>query len=175
MLAPLFDRMLTHDLKRRFTADEALEFFQNEYSKLTEQQLNCLTYSHPFQDGSYIDCWNRIPPHLAEKWACHRLPPVPWSYPFLRWLWKKRRMEHVLPWIRLFFSLIISPRRALKSLQVIFVKRWSWISFPTCCSYARIKIIQVKRMFISCHHFLPYFRNVSNPEKRTVTLTLPAT
>ena len=53
--------MLTHDLKRRFTPDEALEFFQNEYSKLTEQQLNCLTYSHPFQDGAYIDCWHRLP------------------------------------------------------------------------------------------------------------------
>ena len=121
MLAPLFDRMLTHDLKRRFTADEALEFFQNEYSELTEQQLNRLTYPHPYEEGSGFDCWDRIPPHLAEKWACHRTPPVPPSYPVLRWICKKRPMEHVVPWIRwLLFSLVTFPRLILKSLQAIF-------------------------------------------------------
>jgi hypothetical protein len=117
--------MLTHDLKRRFTADEALEFFQKEYLELTEQQLNCLTYPHPFQDGSYVDCWDRIPPHLAEKWACHRTLPVPPSYPFLRWLCKKWPMEHIVPWTRwLLFCLMIFPRRrVLKLLRAMFLKQ----------------------------------------------------
>ena len=123
MLAPLFDRMTTHDLTRRFTPDawpdEALEFFQNEYSKLSEEQLN-----HPVvvnQWDSSINCWDHIPSHLAEKWACHRTPPVPPSYPVLRWLCKRRPMEHVVPWIRwLLFSLVTFPRRVLKSLQTSF-------------------------------------------------------
>ena len=158
MLVPLFDRMLTHDLKRRFTADEALEFFQNEYSELTEQQLNRLTYPHPSVRGSGFDCWDHIPPHLAEKWACHRTPPVPRSYPFLRRLCKKRPMEHVVPWTRwLLFSLMIFPRRVLKSLQAMFLKQWSWISFPACCIYARSKIT----LFL-----LTYLIDVRNPEKR---------
>ena len=119
MLAPLFDRMLTHDLKRRFTADEALEFFQKEYSELTEEQLN--DFTPPNEGGSGSDCWDYIPPHLAEKWACHRTPPVPLSYPVLRWLCRRRPMEHVVPWIRwLLFSLVTFPRRVLKSLQTSF-------------------------------------------------------
>ena len=56
MLAPLFDRMTTHDLTRRFTADEALEFFQNEYSQLTEEQLGCHTYYD--SDRSSSECWD---------------------------------------------------------------------------------------------------------------------
>ena len=130
MLAPLFDKMTTHDLKRRFTAEEALEFFQNEYSELTEEQLGCRTYYDI--DRSSFDCWDRIPPHLAVKWACHRTPPVPPSYPVLRWLCKRRPMEHVLPWIRwLIFSLVTFPRRVLKSLQTsfcaLFLKKKLWL------------------------------------------------
>ena len=122
MLAPLFDKMTTHDLKRRFTAEEALEFFQNEYSELTEEQLGCRTYYDI--DRSSFDCWDCIPLHLAVKWACHRTPPVPPSYPVLCWLCKRRPMEHVLPWIRwLIFSLVTFPRRVLKSLQTSFLSR----------------------------------------------------
>jgi hypothetical protein len=118
MLVPLFDRMTTHDLTRRFTADEALEFFQNEYSELTEEQLNHLVA--PNRGGSRFNCWDRIPPHLAVKWACHRTAPVPLSYPVLRWLCRRRPMEHVVPWIRwLLFSLVTFPRRILKSLQMM--------------------------------------------------------
>ena len=87
MLAPLFDRMTTHDLTRRFTADEALEFFQNEYSQLTEEQLNC--FATPDRGGSKFNRWDHIPPHLAEKWACHRTLPLPPSYPVLRWICRR--------------------------------------------------------------------------------------
>ena len=119
MLAPLFDRMTTHYLTRRFTADEALDFFQNEYSTLREEQLNRLVT--PDCGGSNFDCWDRIPPRLGEKWACHRTPPVPPSYPVLHWLCKRRPMEHVVPWIRWFlFSLVMFPRCILKSLQTSF-------------------------------------------------------
>ena len=119
MLVPLFDRMTTHDLTRRFTADEALEFFQNEYSQLTKEQLGCHTYYDSNRSSS--ECWDLIPRHLAEKWACHRTPPVPLSYPVLRWLCKRRPMEHVVPWIRWFLSSLVTfPRRVLKSLQMMF-------------------------------------------------------
>ena len=119
MLAPLFDRMTTHDLTRRFTVDEALEFFQNEYSELTEEQLGYHTIYD--LEGTGFDYWDRIPRGLAEKWACHRTPPVPPLYPVLRWLCKRRHMDHVVPWMRwLLFSLVTFPRRVLKSLQTSF-------------------------------------------------------
>ena len=119
MLAPLFDRMTTHDLTRRFTADEALDFFQNEYSTLREEQLNRPVT--PDRGGSSFDYWDHMPPYLAEKWAHHRTPPVPLSYPVLRWLCKRRPMEHVVPWIWwLLFSLVTFPRRVLRSLRMMF-------------------------------------------------------
>ena len=120
MLAPFFDRMLTHDLNNRFTAEGALEFFQNEYSKLTAQQLNSRAYPSYKRDLGF-NCWDHIPPDLAKKWACHRTPPVPLSYIILRWLRKKRYMGHVLPWTRWFlFRLVTFPRLIFKSLQAIY-------------------------------------------------------
>ena len=161
MLAPLFDRMTTHDLTRRFTADEALDFFQNEYSILREEQLNRPVT--PDCGGSSFDYWDHMPPYLAEKWAHHRTPPVPLSYPVLRWLCKRRPMEHVVPWIRwLLFSLVTFPRRVLKSLQtsfcplflrilkslqVIFWSNEAGFHF-LCCRYIQGNICW---MIMSCH------------------------
>ena len=174
MLAPLFDRMLTHDLKRRFTADEALEFFQNEYSELIEQQLNRLTYPHPCEEGTGF--WllgSHTPPHLAEKWACHRTPPMPLSYLVLRWLCKKMPMEHVEPliWWLLFglvvpwtwwllFNLVGFPRLVLKSLRETL---WSETGFQFCAAQLHSKCNRNGCwMIMSCHqyvHSLSYFWN----------------
>ncbi len=39
-LAPLFARMTTHDIERRFTASEALAFFQEHLASHSEDVLN---------------------------------------------------------------------------------------------------------------------------------------
>ncbi|KAF9011318.1 kinase-like domain-containing protein [Cyathus striatus] len=88
MLAPLIDKMVTRDIRNRFTATQALHFFEEMRTELTEKQL--LTHidisasaSLPVHYEIY-DRWAGLPSDFIEKWSKYREPPVPRSMKFLR-------------------------------------------------------------------------------------------
>ncbi|EFI27555.1 other/AgaK1 protein kinase [Coprinopsis cinerea okayama7 len=87
LLAPLLDSMTTRDVSRRFTAAQALEFFETEVSLLDKDAL--LT---PIRMPNYrkhhevYDRWKDIPEPLAIKWRDYRCAKITrWTY-FLRWM-----------------------------------------------------------------------------------------
>ncbi|KAG6825788.1 hypothetical protein H0H92_002441, partial [Tricholoma furcatifolium] len=82
MLAPLFDKMLTRDIPRRFTAQQALDFLENEvYPRTTPTQLKIepepRTVSTP-------DRWAGLDPAFLKEWERYREPPMPLTTRFLR-------------------------------------------------------------------------------------------
>jgi len=113
MLAPLLDRMTTRDLQLRFTASEALHFFEEIYSQLTEDELGRPVETRfeflelDLQYDEY-DRWKRTPIAFTEKWAAYREPPIPWTTRVLRAICRRPWMCHVVPWIRWTFSIIWS-------------------------------------------------------------------
>ncbi|KAF9000479.1 hypothetical protein BDQ17DRAFT_1245556 [Cyathus striatus] len=87
MFAPLIDKMITRNIGDRFTAPEALQFFEKMRSQLTEAQL-----SAPFSDveDSQIyetrDHWKGLPDDFVKQWAHYKAPPLPLFAKILRYL-----------------------------------------------------------------------------------------
>ncbi|KAF9560144.1 hypothetical protein CPC08DRAFT_494012 [Agrocybe pediades] len=93
ILAPFFDMLTTHKLQQRFTASEALAFFEDFYYNLSDKQLQKVLpwldgteLCHPYDDS---DRWATVPSELAQKWAKYREPPLSWKTKALRKLFKK--------------------------------------------------------------------------------------
>ncbi|KAH0585681.1 hypothetical protein H2248_008892 [Termitomyces sp. 'cryptogamus'] len=87
MLAPLFDRMTTRNIPRRFKASEALRFFEEHVIPLTPQHVLSLAAPDlPFSPVpyDYYDRWKYLDPEFVEKWGVYREPPVPRYIRFLR-------------------------------------------------------------------------------------------
>ncbi|KAH9477423.1 hypothetical protein JR316_0009636 [Psilocybe cubensis] len=79
-------KMITWDLRRRFTASEALQFFEQSLSEMSQKELET---PHPTMlrpDATYLnyDRWAGLPLDLKEKWKMHKTPPIPWHLMFLR-------------------------------------------------------------------------------------------
>ncbi|KAF9536586.1 hypothetical protein CPC08DRAFT_677014 [Agrocybe pediades] len=92
VLAPFIDMLTTHKIHQRFTASEALEFFENFYADLSEEELgkylpawDTAPYPRPYYD---CDRWASVPPHLAKKWAIYREPPLSLKTRLLRKLFE---------------------------------------------------------------------------------------
>ncbi|KAF8968979.1 kinase-like domain-containing protein [Flammula alnicola] len=114
MLAPLLDRMTTRDLRRRFTAAEALQFFEDMRSQLTDVQLETFEYPPHYEDFKYYDeydRWQHVPPDFAAKWAAYREPPLPFTIKVIRTITLSEWFPpYVVPWIRwTFFKLTSFP------------------------------------------------------------------
>ncbi|PPR07282.1 LOW QUALITY PROTEIN: hypothetical protein CVT26_012442 [Gymnopilus dilepis] len=77
-LAPLLDKMTTRHLESRFTAQEALQFFEQMYYQLCESELNRSI------GGEYAKEDASLPPELTQKWAAYREPPISWTTKVLR-------------------------------------------------------------------------------------------
>ncbi|KAH0585960.1 hypothetical protein H2248_007246 [Termitomyces sp. 'cryptogamus'] len=79
MLAPLFDRMTTRDIARRFKASEALQFFEQQVIPLTSKRALSFAaeaiYGHKAYDR--YDRWKYLDPDFVKKWAAYREPPIP--------------------------------------------------------------------------------------------------
>ncbi|PPQ88578.1 hypothetical protein CVT25_009958 [Psilocybe cyanescens] len=91
MLAPLLDRMTTWELDRRFTASEALHFFEDRLSEVTDEQLQLGIYEE--RDKTQIlydkyDRWEGLSPDFLDKWAAYRTPPLPWHMRCMRRLYE---------------------------------------------------------------------------------------
>lgn len=88
--APLFDKMTTRDIPRRFTAQEALKFFQVCMDELPAETLLQRPEEKDLELWNYsfdeCDRWKLLAPEAQARWAAYREPPVPQSIVFLRWI-----------------------------------------------------------------------------------------
>ncbi|KAF9560145.1 hypothetical protein CPC08DRAFT_494024 [Agrocybe pediades] len=121
VLAPFIDMLTTHKLRQRFTASEALEFFENFYSDLSEEELKKYlpTIDSTYHPRPYYDCdrWASVPPHLAKKWAIYREPPLSLRTRLLRKLFKHGWLYHPkVVLVRQFLAKILKIWRAVISL-----------------------------------------------------------
>ncbi|KAG6895091.1 hypothetical protein C0992_003205, partial [Termitomyces sp. T32_za158] len=103
MLAPLFDRMTTRKITRRFKASEALQFFEEQVISLTPKRVLSLAAEsrHRWEAYDYYDRWKHLDPDFVEKWAAYREPPIPRYIRILREIC-------LYPWV---FRIVSSIRR----------------------------------------------------------------
>ncbi|KAG6887184.1 hypothetical protein C0995_000582 [Termitomyces sp. Mi166 len=103
MLAPLFDMMTTRNITRRFTASEALKFFEEQIEPLTPglEKIGCRPLAHTGRYDAF-DRWKDLDPEFVKKWAEFREPPVPRHIRTLRtfcerlWGWRLvHRIRHL--------------------------------------------------------------------------------
>ena len=79
-LAALFDRMTTHVLDDRFTAEEAYQFFQATTTHLPDDVRKTpvsllLNFDGMIDAGAY---WSKLSASDQMVWGRHRTPPIPW-------------------------------------------------------------------------------------------------
>ncbi|PPQ74159.1 hypothetical protein CVT25_012752, partial [Psilocybe cyanescens] len=82
MFAPFLDRLTTRNLAFRFTASEALSFFEEMVSQLSEAELDQPIESKDLngtQDYDKYNRWAHVTPEFARKWSHYREPPIPWT------------------------------------------------------------------------------------------------
>ena len=76
-LAPLFARMTTYVIGQRFTASEALAFFNEHMHQLPEWKLLTPVTTEgsfePLNDSDYY--WSLLSHEDRDKWSSHRVPP----------------------------------------------------------------------------------------------------
>ncbi|XP_006463400.1 hypothetical protein AGABI2DRAFT_120221 [Agaricus bisporus var. bisporus H97] len=105
MLAPFFDRMTTRNIPKRFTAAEALEFFEEFLPKIPTTDLYTCYWTDP--EGSQLydvyDRWKDLSPDFIKEWEDYKEPRIPTRTAFLRWLCSYDLMSIVVPAVRLFF------------------------------------------------------------------------
>ncbi|KAH9944558.1 uncharacterized protein BXZ73DRAFT_39962, partial [Epithele typhae] len=85
-LAPLFDRMTTHVVHERFTAEEALRFFRDTTARISAEALDSKCPSDLDWSVTSDVYWSRLSPQDQATWRRHRTPPLPWWTPILGWL-----------------------------------------------------------------------------------------
>ncbi|KAF7763570.1 hypothetical protein Agabi119p4_8107 [Agaricus bisporus var. burnettii] len=106
MLAPFLDRMTTRNIPKRFTAAEALEFFEVFLPKIPTTDLHARYARDPEARESYYDVydrWKDLPPDFIEEWKDYKEPRIPLRTILLRWLCSFERMAFIVPAVRLFF------------------------------------------------------------------------
>ncbi|PPR07269.1 hypothetical protein CVT26_012429 [Gymnopilus dilepis] len=111
-LAPLLDKMTTRILGNRFTASEALDYFNKMYAQLTDAELQQPVREKESEDFApyYLyDRWASVPPDFAQNWAHFKEPPIPWTTRALRRICQREWRFHVVAYVRwLFFRLGLS-------------------------------------------------------------------
>jgi hypothetical protein len=67
-LAPLLDKMVAHDVRRRFTAEEALSFFEAHAASVPRDAR--VAKPADFASWNGYDRWAPLPTVLVQEW-CH--------------------------------------------------------------------------------------------------------
>lgn len=80
--------MTTHVVSQRFTASEALVFYDEHLAHLSEEVLKTSIVAEPsFDPLNDPDLyWGQLGTGDRERWSQYRVPPTPWSHRFLLWL-----------------------------------------------------------------------------------------
>ncbi|KAF8174273.1 kinase-like domain-containing protein [Pholiota molesta] len=124
MLAPLLDKMTFRDVANRFTATEALQFFEEMYSGLTEDQLEFKEFTNPLGYTFYdnYDRWRDLPEDFRQKWTVYRQPPLSLTTRALRAICNTEYTPYyIVPSIRWFFFKLMSPPRFIWSRVIAFM------------------------------------------------------
>nr|VWO98560.1 Oligoribonuclease (EC [Ganoderma boninense] len=87
-LAALFDGMTTHVVSRRFSAEEALDFFRNNVDSPPQEVLETqvtlgINYDMMLRPELY---WSKLAPPAQAHWSRFRAPPLPRWWHFVNWL-----------------------------------------------------------------------------------------
>ncbi|PPQ82543.1 hypothetical protein CVT25_007152 [Psilocybe cyanescens] len=116
ILAPLLDMMTCWDLRRRFTASEALQFLEDRMAEISEADLASkivLTKPRdPYKKYNECDRWENLSPEFVERWQAYRETPLPWHIPLLRRVCKTQLGTLIVLRTRAFvFKFTSLPRR----------------------------------------------------------------
>ncbi|PPQ94615.1 hypothetical protein CVT25_011429 [Psilocybe cyanescens] len=101
-LGVALDRSFQH-----FTASEALAFFEEMVSQLSDVELDQPIEPKDFNNPQDLDEYNRWAhgtPKFARRWAHYREPPIPWTTSLLRRICCTSWGCHTVSWIRWFLS-----------------------------------------------------------------------
>ncbi len=86
--AALFARMTTHVVDRRFTAAEALAFFQDHFGDLSDDvlatHLVLMPSIEPLKDPE--EYWSLLGAEDSERWKGFRVPKRSWTQRLLQWV-----------------------------------------------------------------------------------------
>ena len=106
LLAPLLDRMTTHDLSFRFTSKEALQFCKSIHRNLSTMELS----ASPPLDNERFYCplpevpWEKIDLEFVSAWSSHRTSSLRLSTRILRCIASFRVGKHLIGIIRKYFG-----------------------------------------------------------------------
>ena len=104
MLAPLFDKMVDADPSKRFTAKEALQFFEEQYAMLTEEQLDSKPAGIPenkdFTHPELCDRWIGLPEEFVKAYGHLRMSKIGLSSKIMRFLCRNWRIRYSIQYLR---------------------------------------------------------------------------
>jgi hypothetical protein len=110
MLAPLLDQMVTRDTKARFSAAQALEFFDEMVLGLDATQLAVVPLPWPLNGVTrydYQDRWAGLSEDFVKRWGHLREPPLPMKIKLLRIICQYRWSSSVIRLARRAVDVII--------------------------------------------------------------------
>ena len=83
--------MTTHVVTQRFTAAEALSFYNEHLSQLSDHVLaRRLTLSPGFEQLRDPDLyWSLLTPQDRQRWQAYRVGPRSWGHRLLAWIAEK--------------------------------------------------------------------------------------
>lgn len=104
MLAPFLDRMVTRDIGTRFSAAQALEFFEEMVSNLDATQLAVVpaplsSMSMTWTYDEY-DRWAGLSEDFVKRWGHLREPPIPTKIKLLRFICQYRWAASMIRFVR---------------------------------------------------------------------------
>ena len=101
MLAPFFDKMVTEDIKSRFTARRAFEFLQGIDVSLTDEQRNgTFTRLGGIQWLTVGARWKGLPDDFVKKWSSYASPQPSLITRLLRKLCQTGYGHWIVGWAR---------------------------------------------------------------------------
>lgn len=114
ILAPFLDRMTTRHVARRFSASEALQFFEAFQAELSEEQLQTSVSEHDTLRGEVpydkFDRWEGLPESFVARWSTFREPGLPWTTKALRLVCNYTVGHMVVQWVRRIHRLALSSK-----------------------------------------------------------------
>jgi hypothetical protein len=101
MLAPLLDMMITFDIRKRFTAVQALQFLEGIYASLTPTELAARYPPLLRVPVELYDRWQHLSPEFVQQWSVYRASrQVSNTTKLLRWICEFRTGYSAVQWVR---------------------------------------------------------------------------